>query len=409
MNKSKWQNAFGAIPADYERRLNGVLNGLTDTSAPRRLTPRRMIALAAALVMLLGIAAAAGVPRMFGALGKQPLDGAEEGIVDIAAEPVVINEDITAAIDCAYYDGASIYYEITLTLSDPDRFRIFCEDQDLYLSHYTPNGEFTALDVVATLFDHFEITNEFGEEYEPMSASADQYIEHIEGGVYKLYGNYRYDYPNGLTLPDKLELDVTLDIRYDPTADDFHLIEPVKAELPFTVRRSAESMPFDLIPVSQPEGWTITSATLEHSLISDTFTFYYDFGHRFDEIWEITFDENAAIEDVLYADEVINSYCYKFYVLDPDTGKPMKALSSGGDVENCEFFSAYIEVPAFRNDPPERISVQVIQQKLIDWSFGGYDDEGGMHGNPVYEDVDLGVFEFEVVPGKVDFAPSPVG
>ena len=50
-----------------------------------------------------------------------------------------------------------------------------------------------------------------------------------------------------------------------------------------------------------------------------------------------------------------------------------------------------------------------LYQKLIDWSFGGYDDEGGMHADPVYEDVDLGVFEFEVVPGKVDFAPSPVG
>ncbi|MBQ4089062.1 MAG: DUF4179 domain-containing protein [Clostridia bacterium] len=353
----------------------------------------------AAMITLLGIAAATGSTYLFEVFGKQPLDGAEEGIVNIAAEPVVINDDITAVIDRTYYDGASIYYEITLTLAEPDKFRIFCEDQNLSLKHYTPTGEFTALDVASTLFDRFEITDEFGEEYEPTSASADQYIEHIDGGVYKLYGSYRYENDNEFALPDELELDVSLDIRYDPTEDNYDLIEPVEAVLPFSIKKSAEITPYDLTPVSQPDGWTITSADCEHSPVSDTFTFYYDFGGRFDEIWNTTFDENSSIADLQYADEQLHSNLYKFFVLDPDTGKPIETFSIGGDIENCEFFRAYVEIPAFR-EMPETISVQVIQKKLTDWRFGRYDGDDGMICYTEYEEVDLGVIEFQLSPGN---------
>ena len=56
MKKENWQKAFSEIPEDYNRRLNGTLNSLTETPE-RRFMHKPILVLAAALVLILGIAA----------------------------------------------------------------------------------------------------------------------------------------------------------------------------------------------------------------------------------------------------------------------------------------------------------------------------------------------------------------
>ena len=388
MKKENMQKAFIDIPEDYSRRLNGTLDSLTE-APERRFVRKPVLVLAAALVLILGIAAAAGVPHLFNIFGKTPLDGAEDGIVKIDSEPVVINDDITAKVDYAYYDGVDFYYEMTLTVSAPDKYRIFCEDNDLYLSTFVPTDEFTALDVTSYLFKPMEIIEELGEEYQPENPGGGRYIEHVGNGTYKLYETYHYDAPDGVTLPDEMELDVTLDIRYNPTVEDFHLLEPVTAEIPFRVTKSAPSGSYSLRLREQPADWAITSAKYTQSDVSGHITIDYNFG-------------GPVIENPLHADGtdaeqleeslLMDSYSYIFRLIDPETGTVIAENRAGW--HNYEFFTCTLDTPPF--DPiPEVFTIEVIQENhtIVDTITDEYgDDVVEFETN----EVSLGILEFEV-------------
>ncbi len=388
MKKTEWQKAFGNIPSDYERLLNGTLNGLTETHA-RRIIRKPVLVLAASLVLILSIAAAAGTPHLFNIFGKTPLDGAEDSIVKIDSEPIAINENITAAIDYAYYDGVDFYYEMTLTISEPDKYRIFCEDNDLYLSTYVPSDSFTALDVTTYLFKPMEIINELGEEYRPENPSSERYIEHIGDGTYKLYETYHYDAPEGVTLPDEMDLDVTLDIRYNPTVEDYHLLEPVTAEIPFHVTKTAPSGSYDLILNQQPEGWIITSAKYTQSDISGHIAIDYNFGGP---VIENPLHANGTDLEQLEESLLMDSYSYIFRMIEPETGAVIAENRAGWS--DYEFFTCVIDTPPY--DPiPEVFTIEVVQENhtIVDT----FTDE---YGDDVVEfetsEVSLGILKFGI-------------
>ena len=126
MKKENWQKIYGVIPDDYSRSLNDMLNSLAE-APERRIFRKPMLVLAAALVLLLGIAAAAGNNRMFEIFRKTPIESAEEIVVDISGEPIKVNDDITATVDSVYYDGREIFYEMTLVLTDPESYALVDE------------------------------------------------------------------------------------------------------------------------------------------------------------------------------------------------------------------------------------------------------------------------------------------
>jgi len=386
MKKENWQKAFSEIPEDYNRRLNGTLNNLTE-APERRFMHKPMLVLAAALVLLLGIAAAAGTSNLFNIFGKTPLEGAEDGIIRIDSEPVVINDELTAKIDYAYYDGVDFYYEMTLTPVDPQKCIIF--SSDLSINNYVPEEDVTYLHITPYLFDFFEFTAEFGEEYEPENYDMEHYIEPAGDGTYSLYGKFHYENPAGVTLPDEIDLDVTLEVRRNPTVEDFHLIDPIEAELPFHVTKTAPTGSYSLIPITPPTDWNLTSAEYTQSKVSGAISLEYNFGGP---VIEKPLHNSGTAAEQTEEDCILASHTYIFRLIDPDTGSVI--TESLSNWSNYEFFFCEIETPPM-TPVPETFTLEVVYEEItiVDTII---DENGDEVFELNIEEVSLGTIEFEV-------------
>ena len=367
MKKENWQKIFGVIPDDYSRSLNDTLNSLTEATE-RRIFRKPMLVLAAALVLLLGIAAAAGNNRMFEIYRKTPIESAEEIVVDISGEPIKVNDDITATVDSVYYDGREIFYEMTLVLTDPESYALV--DELGMLRDYIPPTDITHIYLAPRIMDYFEIEDFFDSSMFGVSVSGsigeNALLEDMGNGSYKLYGHAEFGLEDGLTLPEELDLDVSLNLTYSPQVPAV-LIDPediIDTKIPLHATKTVVTRKYTLTPVTLPEGWTMHSATLEVSAV-DSFA-DFDFSVEREPV------EINNVDDMAYYSDRKNFPPYEsfdFMLPDPDDTENLIRLTG-----SCHYHINDGTVRGFKQtvifnsmDPvPERLTFTLARQEKVE-------------------------------------------
>lgn len=355
MKKENWRKAFGNIPDDYNRMLNGTLNGLTER--PERRSIRKPLPiLAAALILIVGVAAAAGTSNLFNIFGKTPTGGAENDIVEVAGESIKVNDDITATVDSVYFVGDEIMYEITLTLTDPGKYELI-DHVDL---DYAPPEDIIHIYTQPLLWDDFEFGAEqcTGDPFADRNIGWDEnhVLENIGDGVYKLYGNVIMYLNGNVSLLDELDVDVNLNLYYAPQNADFYTEqEPVEANIPFHISRITDSRIYTLAPAAQPDGWTITEATLEVSNVNSKIYIKYEFNEPLVPEDERVYDFDDPRHEEQWL--VINEHMYKFTLHDPANPDEHIIVPSGA-TGDYEYFDFDMELPVME-DIPESLTFDV--------------------------------------------------
>ena len=377
MNDNDIRNAFGATPEAFKNSVQITLEGLEEITVKKHIRRTVVFALAA-LIALLGVAFAAGSSYLFEKLGKTPTDGAENDIVEVAGEPIKVNDDITATVDSVYFVGDEIMYEMTLTLTDPAKYELI-DHVDI---DYAPPEDIIHIYTEPRFWDGFEFGAEqcTGDPFADgnINWDEDHVLENMGDGVYKLCGNVIMNLNGGVTMLDELDVDVNLNLYYAPQHTDFKTEqEPIEANIPFHIVRSSGSSIYTLTPAAQPDGWTITEATLEVSNVNSKIYIKYEFNESLipedERIYD--FDDPGHEEQFL----VIEEHTYKFYLRDPaNPDEHIDVPSSGsGDFETFDF---EMEIPAME-DVPESLTFDVTY-------YDYYDD--------TYDELPLTTIEFIV-------------
>lgn len=349
--KDNIMHAFGKTPDIFTQRVELTLLRLEERPMKKTIRKSAIIAVAA-LITLLGIAAAAGSTYLFDVFGKQPLDGAEDSIIEVASGSIKVNDDITATVDKVYYDGTEILYEMTLTLTDPEKYALI--DDSAIGKNYAPPADITHIHVDPQVFERFEPFEEFFAEdpyqYGDIGCDERGVLEEIDNGVYKLYGNFimhlTEKHPPMLS---EMDLDVNLNLTYAPQNPDFRVDqESVDAFIPFHVSKTAQTKVYTLTPTSLIEGMNITEATLSVSDASALIHIYYDFGGPLVPLEEIVTDENdpRSIEQEI----LVNEHIHTFRL--PDPNNPGEYIGQySGSCGMFRDFEAEIELPAMEQIP----------------------------------------------------------
>lgn len=327
--KDKIMHAFGNTPDIFTRRVESTLLRLEERPMKKTVRKSAIIAIAA-LITLLGIAAAAGSTYLFDVFGKQPLDGAEDCIVEVASDPIKVNDDITATVDKVYYDGTEILYEMTLTLTDPEKYAL--TDCSAFYPHeaYTPPTGITHILIAPQLFYPHE-THEFLDaapyQHVDINYSDNVVLEEIGAGVYKLYGYFTI-YPDEDQPAMLNEMDLDLDLNLTYATDDREFRNNQEAAIPFHVARTARTKVFTLTPKYLPEGLIVSKAILTATDAGARIEIAYDFG-----------------SPLLTGDEFI----YDFHLQDPDDPGEYTGKSFFSHDPFC--YNAMIELPAMEHVP----------------------------------------------------------
>jgi len=366
--KDNIMHAFGKTPDIFTQRVESTLLGLEER--PMKNPIRKSVILAvAALVTLLGIAAAAGSTNLFSVFGRQPLDGAEKTVEELSSEPIKLNDDITAAIDNYYYDGNEIFYEMTLTLSDPQNYALISAST---MPHdYTPPTDITHIYINPSLWDDFELYDELAlltddlllldhSCYESPAA-----LEDNGNGVYKVYGYSRILIDGGLSSPDELDLDVNLQMIYAPQEPARMLtgVESVDAEIPFHAVKTSVRKEYTLTPVSLPEGFTMHSATLKVSAVDNIAEFKFSVERESVDISNV-----QEMTDIAIRSNNPPSLGHQYYLHDPNDPENLiwlggnSSYASNGAELKCE------EVVIFNAmDPiPDKLTFTITEMQKVD-------------------------------------------
>ena len=373
------RNAFGETPEVFKNSVQSTLAGLEEITVKKHIR-RTVVFTLAALIALLGVAFAAGSSYLFEKLGKSPMDGAENDIVEVAGDPIKVNDDITATVDSVYFVGDEIMYEMTLTVTDPAKYALIQNDD--VGRYYTPPEDIIHICIDPYFWDDFEIGAEqcTGDPFADGNISWDEnhVLEDMGNGIYKLYGNVIMQFNGGVTLLDELDVDVNLNLYYAPQHTDFKTEqEPIEANIPFHIVRSSGSSIYTLTPAAQPDGWTITEATLEVSNVNSKIYIKYEFNESLipedERIYD--FDDPGHEEQFL----VIEEHTYKFYLRDPaNPDEHIDVPSSGsGDFETFDF---EMEIPAMED---------VLESLTFDETYYDYYDD-------TYDELPLTTLEFIV-------------
>ncbi len=365
MNENDIRNAFGETPEVFKNSVQSTLAGLEDKVVKKHIRRTVVFALAA-LIALLGVAFAAGSSYLFEKLGKTPTDGAENDIVEVAGEPIKVNDDITATVDSVYFVGDEIMYEITLTLTDPTKYELIYYVEE----YYTPPEDIIHICIDPCLWDSFELGIEqcTGDPYADgnFDWDEDHVLENIGDGVYKLYGNVIMNLNGGVTLLDELDVDVNLNLYYAPQHTDFKTEqEPIEANIPFHITRSSDNRIYTLTPAAQPDGWTITEASLEVSNVNSKIYIRYEFNEPLVPEDEIVYDFADPRHEEQFL--VIEEHTYKFSLRDP--ANPVKHIivpSSG--FGSFEYFDFDMELPVME-DIPESLTFDVSYSDYYDDTY----------------------------------------
>jgi len=365
MNDNDIRNAFGDTPEAFKNSVQITLEGLEEITVKKHIRRTVVFALAA-LIALLGVAFAAGSSYLFEKLGKTPMEGAENDIVEVAGEPIKVNDDITATVDSVYFVGDEIMYEMTLTLTDPAKYELI----DNVGKYYAPPEDIIHIYTEPCLWDNFEFGAEqcTGDPYADgnFGSSENHVLENIGDGLYKLYGNVIMNLNGGVTMLDELDVDVNLNLYYAPQHTDFKTEqEPIEANIPFHIVRSSGSSIYTLTPAAQPDGWTITEATLEVSNVNSLIRIKYEFNEPLvpedERVYD--FDDPRHEEQSL----LINEHIYKFILRDPaNPDEHIDVPSDGsGDFETFDF---EMEIPAME-DVPESLTFDVTYCDYYDDTY----------------------------------------
>ena len=275
--KDQVMHTFGKTPDIFTQRVEQTLLRLEERPMKKPIRKPAIIAIAAIITMI-GIAAAAGSTILFDVFNKQPIDGAEDSILEVASESIKVNDDITAAVDKVYYDGTEILYEMTLMLTDPEKYALI--DFSAMNEEYAPPTDITHIVIAPQLFDSFE-EHEFldiDQYYEGSFIYRDEVIlEEIGSGIYKLYGNFFIHLNENMpAMRSEMDLDLNLCLRYAPKDfESLHNRKSVAALIPVHVTKTTASQKYTLTPVALPDGWTLHSAELELSPVGSTARLYY--------------------------------------------------------------------------------------------------------------------------------------
>jgi len=367
MNDNDIRNAFGDTPEAFKNSVQITLEGLEEITVKKHIRRTVVFALAA-LIALLSVAFAAGSSYLFEILGKTPMDGAENDIVEVAGEPIKINDDITATVDSVYFVGDEIMYEMTLTVTDPAKYALIQNDD--VGRYYTPPEDIIHICIDPCLWDNFEFSAEqcTGDPYADGSFGWDEHqvLEDMGDGVYKLYGSVIMHLNDNISLLDELDVDVNLNLYYAPQNDAFYIDqEPIEANIPFHISRSLTSSIYTLTPAAQPDGWTITEASLEVSNVNSKIYIRYEFNEPLipedERVYD--FDDPRHEEQSL----LINEHIYKFILRDPaNPDEHIDVPSSGsGDFETFDF---EMEIPAME-DVPESLTFDVTYKDYYDDTY----------------------------------------
>lgn len=352
--KDNIMHAFGKTPDIFTQRVELTLLRLEERPMKKAIRKSVIIAIAA-LITLLGVAAAAGSTYLFEVFGKQPLDNAEDSIIEVASEEIKVNDDITATVDQVYYDGTEILYEMTLTLTDPDKYALI--DGSAIVKNYAPPADITHIHVDPRVFDRFEPIEEFfgegfaGEDQNiNFSYEEDAVLEKIDNGVYKLYGNFIMHLDeNQPPMLSEMDLDINLNLTYAPQNADFHVDqESVDAFIPFHATKTAQTKVYNLTPTSLPEGMFITEATLTASDVDAKVEIAYNFGGPLIPRDEIIYD--MADPGFMEQHIIGREHTYDFHLQDPDNPGEYIGERHGSE-ESYHLFTAEVELPAMEQIP----------------------------------------------------------
>lgn len=365
MNDNDIRNVFGDTPEAFKNSVQITLEGLEEITVKKHIRRTVVFALAA-LIALLGFAFAAGSSYLFEKLGKTPMEGAENDIVEVAGEPIKVNDDITATVDSVYFVGDEIMYEMTLTLTDPAKYELI----DNVGKYYAPPEDIIHICIDPYFWDDFEIGTEqcTSDPFADGNISWDEnhVLEDMGNGIYKLYGNVIMQFNGGVTLLDELDVDVNLNLYYAPQHTDFKTEqEPIEANIPFHIVRSSGSSIYTLTPAAQPDGWTITEATLEVSNVNSLIHIKYEFNEPLvpeaERVYD--FDDPRQEEQSL----MINEHTYKFRLRDPaNPDKHIKVPSSG--FGSFDYFEFEMEIPPME-DIPESLTFDVTYYDYYDETY----------------------------------------
>lgn len=380
--KDNIMHAFGKTPDIFTQRVELTLLRLEERPMKKAIRKSVIFAIAA-LITLLGVAAAAGSTYLFEVFGKQPLDGAEDGIIEVASEAIKVNDDITATVDQVYYDGTEILYEMTLTLTDPEKYALI--DDSAIIKDYAPPADITHIHVDPLVYDTFEPFEEFFAEdpYKYGSFGCDErgVLEEIGKGTYKLYGNFIMHLDeNQPPMLSEMDLDVNLNLTYAPQNADFRVDqESVDAFIPFHVSKTAQTKVYTLTPTSLIEGMNITEATLSVSDVNAIIHIYYNFGGPLVPLEEMVTDpeDPRCIEQEI----LVNEHLHTFHMQDPNNpGEHIGQYS--GSCGMFRDFESEIELPAMEQIP-ESIVFDVTRYDILE-------EQGSI------ADVPVGTIEFTV-------------
>ena len=328
----------------------------------------------AVLITMIGIAAATGGTNLFNVFGRQPLDSAENTINQLMSEPVKVNDDITAAIDNYYYDGNEIFYEMTLTLSDPQNYALIVAAS---MPHdYTPPTDITHIYIEPCLWNDFELYDELADLTDDLSLldtscyEAPAALEDNGNGVYKVYGYSRILTDGELSLPDVLELDVNLQMIYAPQepARMLTAVEREDTEISFHAIKTCLRKEYTLTPVSLPESFTMHSATLKVSAVDNIAEFDFSVEREPVEInnaQEMTYYTNRNN----FAPSLGHHYCLH----DPNDPENLIWLGRDGTYAyDCDGTALRcVEVVTFNAmDPiPEKLTFTLTEMQNVDGAW----------------------------------------
>ena len=386
MSEKDIRTAFGETPEEFRNCVLMTLAGLEEITVTKHIR-RTVIFALAALITIIGVAFAAGSSYLFEKLGKSPLDGADEYIIDVAGEPVILNDDIIATVNKVYFVDNEIMYEICLALTDPAEYALI--DETGMTEDYAPPADITHIYVEPRLWSRFEFGPEFcdGDPYADGNIGWDEnhVLEDLGDGKYILYGDVAMYLNDDVSLLDELDVDVDLNLYYAPQNHEFYVDqEPVEAEIPFHISRSAHARVYNLVPAGQPEGWNITEATLTLSDVSSKIHISYDFGGPLVPADEVIYDfaEPGAAEQAL----LIEEHTYNFYLHDPaNSGSYIHPKECSSGCSGFELFGFDLEIAAMENIP---------ESLTFDVTYSDAQDDGS------YIETAVTTIEFAVTPAE---------